>query len=54
MKTWWEYQNARVSGVEKNVPWWVNDKLKLHKFLLTIISQPQIYMKSGNNQKKSS
>lgn len=44
MKTWWEYQNARVSGVEKNVPWWVNDKLKLHKFLVdNNIPTPNLY-----------
>lgn len=33
---WTEYQGLRVSGKEEtNVAWWVNDKIKLNKFLET-------------------
>ncbi|MBL5978356.1 hypothetical protein JAO85_13785 [Comamonas sp. NyZ500] len=29
---WTEYTKLRVDGQEKNVPWWTNDKIKLHNF----------------------
>lgn len=29
---WTEYQNLRITGAEKDVPWWTNDKVKLNSF----------------------
>lgn len=42
---WTEYQGLRVSGKEKtNVAWWVNDKIKLNKFLTdNRIPTPKIF-----------
>lgn len=29
---WTEYQRLRVTGAEKDVPWWTNDKIRLNVF----------------------
>lgn len=42
--TWTDMQKKRLQGAEENVPWWVNDKLRLHKFCADAeLPMPKIY-----------
>lgn len=44
MSTWVEKIADRNRNIEKNVPWWVNDKAKLHQFATdNQIPMPKVY-----------
>jgi len=34
MKTWQEFMQERVGGVEKNLPWFLHDKIKFNQFCI--------------------
>lgn len=44
MTKWTDKIKARNAGEEKNAPWWVNDKLKLHKWAKeNNLPMPEVY-----------
>lgn len=44
MKTWHSYMEDRIKGIEKNIPWFLLDKIKLNEFAIkNSISVPAIY-----------
>ncbi len=44
MTTWVEHIKNRLSNNEENIPWWVNDKAKLHSFAdSNAIPMPRVY-----------
>lgn len=41
---WVEYQRRRLAGEEKNIPWFVGDKLRAYEFARSVgVETPQVY-----------
>ena len=52
MKTWHEFMKNRIEGGEKNIPWFLLDKIKLNDFAIkNNISVPKIYNLFNNPDK---